>query len=84
MICVLNANLKGSCESCGPICFLSILPLALVPTSHTEDKDRVGNVEFELESCPRPIHPDHMNKRLVWPELQLSNPPSHTHSEDLQ
>lgn len=76
IICVLEADLKGSCKSCGPICFLSILPLAQVPISDTEDEGSVGNLEFELESCPRPIHPDQGNKRLVWPELHPSNPRS--------
>lgn len=54
-----------------------MLPLALVPTSHTEDEGSMGNLEFELESCQWPVHPDHINKRLLWPELHLSNPPSH-------
>lgn len=75
MACVLKASFKGSSKSCGPICFLSIQPLAQVPASHTEDKGSVGSIE--LESHPYPIHPEHVNRRLLWPELHLSNLPSH-------
>jgi len=54
-----------------------MLPLAQVSASHTENEGSVGNQEFELESCPCSIHPAHVNQMLAWPELHLSNLPSH-------